>query len=123
MDGLMYTYNAQVIKIVDGDTIDALIDIGFSVWVKKRIRLHGINTPESRTRDLIEKKAGLAAKDRLVELLESGDNKFKLVSHGVGKYGRCLGELYHPDSEAEGDSYNQTLVKEGHAKEYFGGKR
>ena len=117
----MYEYNAQIIKIVDGDTVDALIDIGFSVWVKKRIRLHGINTPESRTRDLVEKKAGLAAKHRLEEMLESGDNKFKLISHGVGKYGRCLGELFHPEEDQP--SYNSMLVKEWYAEEYWGGKR
>ena len=118
----MYEYDAQLIRVVDGDTVDALIDIGFSVWVKKRIRLHGIDTPESRTKDLVEKKAGFAAKHRLEELLESGENKFKLVSHGVGKYGRCLGELFHSEDPID-ISYNSTLVKEGHAKEYWGGKK
>ena len=61
----MYAYNIELIRVIDGDTIDAYIDLGFSVKVKKRIRLAGINTPESRTRDLEEKKRGLAAKDRL----------------------------------------------------------
>jgi micrococcal nuclease len=61
----MYEYDAKVLRVIDGDTVDALIDIGFSVWVKKRIRLYGINTPESRTRDLEEKKLGLAAKEQL----------------------------------------------------------
>jgi|TARA_R100000664_G_C2711677_1_gene108235 micrococcal nuclease len=132
----MYIYEAKVLRVVDGDTIDALIDIGFSVWVKKRIRFYGINTPESRTRDLIEKKKGLAAKDRLIELLESNENKFKIKSHGVGKYGRCLGELFIPGTEKQlNESYynskyegfevniNQQLVKEGFATEYFGGSK
>ncbi len=115
----MYEYNAKVIKIVDGDTVDALIDIGFSVWVQKRIRLYGINTPESRTRDLVEKKAGLAAKEQLKSWIEENDNKIRIKSHGVGKYGRCLGEIY-----TEGDeSLNKQLVKLGHAVEYFGGAR
>ena len=66
----MYKYNAKLIRVIDGDTVDALIDLGFNVWVKKRIRLYGIDTPEVRTRDLIEKSAGIAAMDRLSELME-----------------------------------------------------
>ena len=132
----MYIYEAKVIRVIDGDTIDALIDIGFSVWVKKRIRFYGINTPESRTKDLIEKQKGLASKQRLIELLESNENKFKIKSHGVGKYGRCLGELFIPgienqlnesfyNSEYEGYevNINQQLVTEGYATEYMGGSR
>lgn len=115
----MYEYNAKVIKIVDGDTVDALIDIGFSVWVQKRIRLYGINTPESRTRDLVEKKAGLAAKEQLKTWIEDNDNKIRIKSHGVGKYGRCLGEIYTESDE----SLNKQLVKMGHAVEYYGGAR
>ena len=115
----MYEYKARVLRIVDGDTVDALIDIGFDVWVKKRIRLHGINTPESRTKDLVEKKAGLAAKEQLKDLIEANDWEVRLKSHGVGKYGRCLGEIF-TDEEI---SLNRKLIKEGHAKEYFGGAR
>ena len=111
----MYKYNAKLIRVIDGDTIDALIDLGFDVWVKKRIRLYGIDTPETRTRDLEEKKAGLAAKDRLSELMEDCGYKFVLVSHGIGKYGRCLGELFIGNSQ---ESVNQTLINEGHAKIY-----
>ena len=80
----MYKYNAKLIRVIDGDTIDALIDLGFDVWVKKRIRLYGINTPETRTRDLEEKKAGIAAKDRLSEIMKDCDYEFVLVSHGIG---------------------------------------
>jgi len=115
----MYEYDAKVLRVVDGDTVDALIDIGFSVWVKKRIRLHGINAPESRTRDLVEKKAGLAAKAQLKKWIEDNDNKITIKSHGVGKYGRCLGEIYTESDE----SLNQQLIKTGHAVEYFGGAR
>jgi len=109
----MYKYNAKLIRVIDGDTIDALIDLGFSVWVKKRIRLYGIDTPETRTKDLKEKKAGQAAEDRLIELLWDFDNEFVLISHGVGKYGRCLGELF-----IEGICINQLLINEGHATVY-----
>ena len=89
----MYEYDAKLLRVVDGDTVDAMIDLGFDVWVKKRIRLYKINAPESRTRDAEEKIRGLAAKARLQELLEASEGKFKLLSHGVGKYGRCLGTL------------------------------
>ena len=67
----MYTYNIEVLRVIDGDTIDASIDLGFDVKIKKRIRFMGINTPESRTRDLEEKKRGLAAKQRVAELLDT----------------------------------------------------
>ena len=71
----MYEYNAVVDRVVDGDTIDVTIDLGFKVWKKMRVRMEGINTPESRTRDLEEKKRGLAAKDRLKEILLYNSNK------------------------------------------------
>ncbi|MDB9847598.1 thermonuclease family protein [bacterium] len=112
----MYRYNAKLDRVVDGDTVDALVDLGFDTWKKVRIRMHGMNAPESRTRDLEEKKLGLAAKSRLIELLRDGD--FILQSHGVGKYGRCLGTLWIEDIDI-----NKTLISEGHATEYFGGKR
>ena len=114
----MYTYEAKVIKVVDGDTIDALIDLGFDMHKSIRVRLVGINSPESRTRDLDEKKRGLAAKARLKEILKSNKNKIILESQGVGKYGRCLGVIRINDTNV-----NQQLVQEGHAVEYFGGKR
>ena len=106
----------KIIKVIDGDTVDAMIDLGFKTYIKKRIRLFGINTPESRTRDKNEKKRGLAAKERLKELLESDD--INLISHGVGKFGRVLGELV-----IGGVNVNKQLVTEGHAVEYHGGKR
>ena len=122
----MYTYKIKLDRVIDGDTIDAYIDLGFDVSVNKRIRFMGINTPESRTRDLEEKARGLAAKDRLKNLLE-GTNPIQLKSHGVGKYGRCLGELCIDVVDGkEGvtlTNVNQILIKEGHAVEYHGGKR
>ena len=119
----MYTYKIEVLRVVDGDTIDAKIDLGFDISVKKRVRFLGINTPESRTRDLEEKKRGLAAKERVKELLESAE-EVQLTSHGVGKFGRCLGEIDFacPDSFTM-KNLNKQLIEEGHAVEYDGGKR
>ena len=116
----MYTYNAKLEKVVDGDTIDAIVDLGFDTWKRIRIRLNGINAPESRTRDLEEKAKGLAAKARLKEILKLNKNQFMLVSHGVGKYGRCLGEIYLTLelNQVLGDSINAQLISEGHAVEY-----
>jgi len=114
----MFEYNAELIRVVDGDTCDARIDLGFNVFVKKRIRFMGIDTWESRTKDLEEKEKGLAAKARVVELLQADFGKFKLISHGVGKFGRCLGEL-----EVSAGNVNDILMKEGHAYPYFGGNK
>jgi micrococcal nuclease len=119
----MYQYKAKLIRVVDGDTVDAMIDCGFSTFKKERIRLYGIDAPESRTRDKAEKKRGLAAKARLKELIKEGKNEL-IVETSIdkkGKYGRLLGELFNPSGA--GISYNKTLVKEGHATEYFGGKK
>ncbi len=91
----MFEYNCQIARVVDGDTADAMIDLGFNTWVKKRIRFMGVDTWECRTRDLEEKKRGLAAKSFTKHLLEDSDEgKFLVKSHGVGKYGRVLGELF-----------------------------
>ena len=112
----MYIYNAECLRVVDGDTIDAQIDLGFDTHKIIRIRLVGINAPESRTRDLEEKARGIAAKIRLEELLEKGS--FILESQGVGKYGRCLGIIFVNEVNV-----NKQLITEGHAVEYNGGKR
>ncbi len=117
----MYTYNAKTTKVVDGDTVDALVDLGFDTWKKVRIRFYGIDAYESRTRDLEEKEKGLAAKQRVIDVLNENDNEFTLKSHGVGKYGRCLGEIF---VETLGEiSLQKTLINEGHGVEYHGGKR
>ena len=126
----MYEYKAIVNRVVDGDTIDVTIDLGFSVWKKMRVRMEGINTPESRTRDLEEKKRGLAAKDRLKSILEFNDNECVLKVSGVGKYGRALAtvlvESLSPLNGEDGITLidvNKQLIEEGHAIEYYGGKR
>ncbi len=115
-----FEYNATLVKVLDGDTIDAYIDLGFDLKIKKRIRYMGIDTWESRTRDLDEKKKGLAAKARNKELLEGGT--FKIVSHGTGKFGRVLGEVF-VTTEQGLFSVNEQLIAEGHAYEYDGGKK
>tara|TARA_B100001094_G_C17856123_1_gene635092 strand:+ start:222 stop:611 length:390 start_codon:yes stop_codon:yes gene_type:complete len=121
-----YIYRAKLDRVVDGDTIDAMIDVGFDIWVKKRIRYKGIDTWESRTRDLEEKKRGLAAKARNKELLEKVSEKsgyFRLKSYGVGKYGRVLGELFIMDKDDNQININNKLIEEGHAYVYEGGKK
>jgi len=117
----MYEYNAIVNRVVDGDTVDVTIDLGFSVWKKIRVRMEGINTPESRTRDLEEKKRGLAAKDRLKNILEFNNNKCVLKVSGVGKYGRALAtvlvESLSPLNGEDGITLidvNKQLIEEGH---------
>lgn len=112
-----FVYNATLERIVDGDTFDCCLDLGFDVKLhKQRVRLSGIDTPESRTRDLTEKKLGLAAKERLKELCTG---KFKIKSLGKGKYGRILGIPYTED----GKDICQMLIDEGHAVEYHGGTK
>ena len=121
-----YIYRAKLDRVVDGDTHDAMIDVGFDIWVKKRIRYMGIDTWESRTRDLDEKKKGMAAKYRNLELLEKVSAKsgyFRLKSYGVGKYGRVLGEIFIQDEDGKSICINEQLKVEGHAYEYHGGKK
>ena len=116
-----HNYSAKVVRVVDGDTCDALIDLGFDTFVKKRIRFYGVDTWESRTRNKEEKVKGLAAKAYVKDLLEnSDDGKFSIISHGVGKYGRVLGELFVKGHET---SVNELLKENGHAYEYDGGKK
>jgi len=121
-----YIYRAKLDRVVDGDTIDAMIDVGFDIWVKKRIRYKGIDTWESRTRDLEEKAKGLEAKARNKELLMEVSSKsgyFRLKSYGVGKYGRVLGELFIMDKDNNQININNKLIEEGHAYVYEGGKK
>ena len=121
-----YIYRGKLERVVDGDTSDALIDVGFDIWVKKRIRYKGIDTWESRTRDLAEKAKGLEAKARNKELLMEISSKsgyFRLKSYGVGKYGRVLGEIFIEDVEGKQWNINETLITEGHAYIYEGGKK
>jgi|TARA_B100000073_G_scaffold184300_2_gene152375 micrococcal nuclease len=121
-----YIYRGKLERVVDGDTIDALIDVGFDIWVKKRIRYQGIDAWESRTRNLEEKAKGLEAKARNKELIMEVSDKpgyFLLRSHGVGKYGRVLGEIHIRDAEGNEIMVNEKLVSEGHGYVYNGGKK
>ena len=112
-----FVYNAVLDRIIDGDTLDCILDLGFSVKLhKQRVRLAGIDTPESRTRNLEEKALGLLAKERLKELCVGA---FKIKSLGKGKYGRILGVPY----TEEGEDVCAKLIAEGHAVEYWGGKK
>ena len=122
----MYEYRATIVKVVDGDTVDVDIDLGFGIWLKdERVRIMDIDTPESRTRDTVEKKFGLAAKDRLKSLLgKTAVLKTRVAKDGEdmkGKFGRILGdfEVYY----AAEDRYclaGEVLIKEGHAVLYGG---
>jgi len=125
----MYEYRAKLVKVVDGDTVDVDIDLGFGVWLKdERVRIMGIDTPESRTSDKVEKVFGLAAKERIKQLIEK-DCILKTFAAKdgedmKGKFGRILGDftVYH----APTDSWRmvtEIMVEEGHAVAYFGGSK
>ena len=111
-----YLYKINVTRVVDGDTVDAEIDLGFDIVLSKRIRLHGIDAPETRTRDKEEKKKGLAAKKRLQEIIDEQNGVLFLKSMDKGKFGRCVGVLFEADFDF--DSVNDILIKEGHATPY-----
>ena len=120
----MYEYRAYVIKVVDGDTVDVDIDLGFGVMLKEeRVRIMGIDTPESRTRDKVEKLFGLAAKNRLKELLgKECVLKTQINKNGEdmkGKFGRILGDFVAKD----GRMVTDILIEEGHCVSYFGGSK
>jgi micrococcal nuclease len=109
-----YYYKCTLIKVIDGDTIDVDIDLGFGVTLSnQRLRLYGINTPETRTRDLEEKRRGLIAKERVQELCE---DELEILSHGKGKYGRILATPFNNN----GVNICQQLLDEDLAVEYYG---
>ena len=122
-------YNFRVTKInrvVDGDTIDVTIDLGFDLYKKERVRVAGVDTPEKRTRDKEEKVLGIDATNWLKERLEAaikGDDELTIRTElvgGVGKYGRLLGWLYIGDAET---SLNELMISEGYAWSYDGGTK
>ena len=115
----MYTYKARLIRVIDGDTVDAEIDLGFGVFMKQRVRLYGINTPASRAKDTDEREAGLASKQRLTEILTK-EFIIETILNKRGKCGRILGVLFIEEQDGSRKNVNQTLVSEGFAKEYFG---
>ena len=118
----MYEYKVKITRVIDGDTVDAEVDLGFDTFIKDRIRLMGLDTPESRTRNKKEKALGLAAKAYLKELLREnkGDVILRTSKEGKGKFGRILGTLLIYDGKT---SVNQMLIDEGHARNYFGGSK
>ena len=121
----MYDYKCKVVKVVDGDTVDVDIDLGFGIWMKnERVRIMGIDTPESRTRDLEEKEKGLAAKEFCKNFCKEGEPAIlKTKTYDAsGKYGRILGEIWSAGEFAD-KSLNEYLIEKGHAVEYHGGKR
>jgi len=116
----MYEYRAKIIKVIDGDTVDVDIDLGFGISLNnERVRIMGIDTPESRTRDKVEKKFGLASKARLKELLGKDTILKTQVGRGgedmKGKFGRILGDFL-----VNGKKAGEILIKEGHAVAYHG---
>lgn len=119
----MYEYRVKkVIKVVDGDTIDVEIDLGFDISITQRVRLAGIDTPESRTRDLEEKALGLEVKELLKHKLEEAETIVIKTEKpdSTGKFGRVIGWLHLDHEEV---SFNQTLVASGYAWEYDGGTK
>jgi len=115
----MYEYKVTLDRVIDGDTVDVDIHLGFNVVLsKQRIRLHGIDTPESRTRNKEEKVRGLISKEHLKSICES--STIRLQSKDRGKFGRILGLLYKDD---ETISINQKMCEEGFAVPYFGGNK
>ena len=119
----MWTYRTKLRRVVDGDTVDVDIDLGFGIWqMNERVRIMGIDTPESRTRDKIEKKFGLAAKAKLKSLLGPKPVLQTTISKKgedmKGKFGRVLGDFL-----IDGKQVSQIMCKEGHAVAYFGGSK
>ena len=119
----MFEYNCTIVKVIDGDTVDVDIDLGFGVWLKKqRIRLYGIDTPESRTRDLEEKKYGLVAKEFVEAHLPLGSTRIlTTVQDKTGKYGRILGKFKAYDRDLDAwVNMNQWMIVKHLAVEYHG---
>jgi len=114
----VYLYNAEVKKIIDGDTFDIIIDLGFDTLRKGRVRLYGVNTPESRTTNLEEKKMGLAAKEFTDQWITAAGHKIKIetILDKNEKYGRILARVWNET----GESLNEAIVKSGLAREYYG---
>ena len=116
----MYKYGAKLVRVVDGDTADVMIDLGFDTWVKARLRFQGVDTWEKRTRNKEEKVKGIAASAFTKEHLERNEGSFIIQSFGKGKYGRVLAEIF---IDGEDKSLNQLLIENGHAYVYEGGKK
>ena len=122
----MYKYKAKLVRVVDGDTADVMIDLGFNVWTKQRLRFKGVDTWEKRTRDKEEKELGLDATNWMKDKLDGaikGEDELVIrteLKGGMGKYGRLLGWIYIGDSDL---SLNEQMITEGYAWEYDGGTK
>jgi micrococcal nuclease len=119
----MYEYNCKIVRVVDGDTVDVDIDLGFGMWMhKERIRLYGIDTPESRTRDLVEKKFGYLAKDMVESFLPVGSiQTLVTVKDKAGKFGRILGKFkIHDGKEDRQTTINEWMIENHYAVAYLG---
>ena len=119
----MYEYFCKIQRVVDGDTVDISVNLGFDIWHNARVRMMGIDTPESRTRNLEEKALGLASKARLKELLKGKKVKIVCSKDGKGKFGRILADVVTIDKEGNEININNRLIEEGHARPYYGGKK
>ena len=119
----MYEYSCKILRVVDGDTVDVDIDLGFGVWMhKERIRLYGIDTPESRTRDLEEKKYGLIAKQKIKDFMPVGSMQTLVTTKDkAGKFGRILGKFLIYDKTTDSQmTINDWMIREHHAVAYHG---
>lgn len=113
----MFEYKCKIDRVVDGDTVDLWVDLGFKIQIHERFRLYGINAPESRTKDLTEKMAGIAATKFLVELLHNmtGDLVVTTLKDKKGKYGRWIGTLWMDRGTDMEMNINEEMVSVGHA--------
>ena len=114
---MAYEYPCKILRVVDGDTVDVDIDLGFGMWIhRERVRIMGIDTPESRTRDLVEKKFGLAAKEFVKSLMPIGSMQMiKTEKDKTGKFGRILGDFLLEDKRL-----TEIMIEKNHAVPYFG---
>ena len=119
----MYEYFCKIQRVVDGDTVDISVNLGFDIWHNARVRMMGIDTPESRTSNLEEKALGLASKARLKELLKGQKVRLECSKEGKGKFGRILADVVTIDKEGNEININNRLIEEGHARPYYGGKK
>jgi len=126
----MYEYKCKILRVIDGDTVDVDIDLGFGVWLRKeRVRIMGIDTPESRTRDKVEKKFGLAAKSHVKDMLPIGSIQIlktevdKSGEDAKGKFGRILGDFLLDQDDGSIKRLTEIMIEDGHAVPYFGGSK
>jgi len=116
----VYTYRAKLQRVVDGDTVEVSIDLGFYTWVEKTIRINGVDTWESRTLNLEEKEAGKKAKEFTKELLNRNGGEFTIISRELDKFGRVLADIY---VDGEVKSVTELLIENGHGYAYSGGTK